>query len=561
MASIIADNIISPLGFTTEQTYQAILSGKTALCRHEASNAIPFTHTSALFTQSQIDNLQVDGCTRFESLAIRSIHGALGNANIPLDGRTVLILSSTKGNVELLQVDSPNEEIVNIGASARRIASAVGVVTKPISVSNACISGVSGIILGSRLIESGQYDYAIVCGVDVQNSFIISGFQSLKALSETECRPFDIERRGLNLGEAAGTIILGKETQSWQVLAGACRNDAFHITNPSPQGTGSATALRDVLDGLNPDNIAVLNAHGTATMYNDQMESRAIAVSGLSCTPVNGLKGYLGHTMGAAGVVETILTQRALQDGVILGTKGFETPGVSGKVNLSASSRESGKRSFIKMISGFGGCNAAILVTEEPQPVKLSHTLPKLETTHRVKITPGCVALDGEQIATQETGLKLLTELYKTFVSDYPKYYKMDSLARLGFVASELLLMSEHEGEADCENRGIVFFNSSGSLHADIEYLKTISDTDNFFPSPSLFVYTLPNIVNGEIAIRNRYHGETAFYILSGKDDGQINNIIESTFAGSTLASAIVGWLEYKDEYNFEADLSIITKQ
>ena len=211
MATIIADNIISPLGFSTQANYQAVKAGKTALRQYENAPGIPFAFSASLFSKEQKEDFLLEGYTPFESLAITSIKKALETCPLPLDERTCLVISSTKLNVNLLTDKDVQENVHYPGRAAEKIAHAVGVTTTPIIVCNACISGVSALILANRLIEQKEYDYVIVCGVDVQSPFIISGFQSLKALSENSCQPFDIERTGLNLGEAAATIILSKE--------------------------------------------------------------------------------------------------------------------------------------------------------------------------------------------------------------------------------------------------------------------------------------------------------------------------------------------------------------
>ena len=140
----------------------------------------------------------------------------------------------------------------------------------------------------------------------------------------------------------------------------------------------------------------------------------------------------------------------------------------------------------------------------------------------------------------------------------------MDGLCRLGFVASELLLQAEREEGTYKEDvnkaRAIVFFNRSSSIVSDKKYLTSIADKENYFPSPSVFVYTLPNIVTGEIAIRNGYHGETSFYILPKKNELLMQHIIESAFMDDQTTSMITGWLDYEDDKHFEADLYIAYK-
>ena len=562
MATVIADNIISPLGFNTRDNYTAIKSGKSALSRYDTFHGVPFAFTASLFNQRQIAELQIDGYTRFESLAIQSIRNAYASCKIDIS-KAGLIISSTKGNVDLLSESDNPDQVKYLGSSAKRIANAVGVNTQPIVVCNACISGVSALILAERLIESKAFNQIIVCGIDIQSPFIISGFESLKALSLQECRPFDIERIGLNLGEAAATMILCDKSDNnlWSIQNGAVKNDAYHISSPQPQGDGCKRAIEVAVNGTDIFELAQINAHGTATMYNDQMESKAISRSGLSDIPTNALKGYFGHTMGASGVMETILTMHALNEGIVLATRGFDTIGVSGKVTISSNPIATDKKKFLKIISGFGGCNGAILLSKENRN-KIHPSEAATQITHRVHITASEVTVDRTNIPISESETKRLTWLYKQYSCNYPKFYKMDNLSKLGFIASELLMIAEGKPrDTDDYNRGIVFFNRTGSYLADKAYWESIKDKDNFYPSPSLFVYTLPNIVTGEIAIRNKYYGETAFYILPERNQQTIDSIINSTFADKSTTSLITGWIDYESDTNFEADIYIIEKK
>ncbi len=562
MVYCIADNITSPLGDTSAVNYQAIKSGRSSLCRYENHWGIPHPFTASLFSEQQTQAMAQAGLTRFESLAIHSISNAVNQIPADLSGdNVVLILCTTKANIELLNTENSQASLCTPATAAQHIAMHLGIKTAPIVTCNACISGVSGLVLAHRLLETQQYDYAIVCGVDVQCRFTISGFQSLQALSADDCKPFDIERTGLNLGEAAATLVLSRTVPKdfsqtlWGIEEGAIRNDAFHISSPSKNAEGAYQALNAVAKGVKVEELAVINAHGTATMYNDQMESVAIERAGLGDVPVNALKGYLGHTLGAAGVIESILTMKALDDGIILAIRGYEEIGVSGKINVVSQQTTTQKKCFIKMISGFGGCNGAALFCnnpqEKPQPVKEY----KSNITHRVRITPNSVLIDGEVISCPKAGSELLTYLYKEYVNDYPKYYKMDALSKLGFVATELLLKAEERQGGEQWNRAIILFNHSSSIMADRQYVASIQD--QYFPSPAAFVYTLPNMVTGEIAIRHQYHGETSFYILNQHDEQLMNNVVSASFAAPATHSAISGWLDYQDDEHFEADIYI----
>lgn len=565
----LSDNIISPLGDTTERNYQAIKSGQSALARYERKWNLPEPFTAALFADKQTDAFAINGMTRFESLAISSAQKAIEQAHIDQSRpNVVFILATTKGNVEALEVNKEVPRDYYPGNTAQRIAQYLGITTCPIVACNACISGVSAIVLALRLLDGGFYDYAVVCGADVQNKFTVSGFQSLKAVAEDDCRPFDIERIGLNLGEAASTIVfmsdrlaLGEPKDDWHIECGFVRNDAFHISSPSKNGEGarlalSATHAFDVVDKL-----SFVNAHGTATMFNDQMESVAIERAGLNTVPVNALKGYYGHTMGAAGVLETIICMHSVDDKTILGTRGYSERGVSGKVQLSPNHLISDKEAFVKMISGFGGSNAAILVSKQILFEGGNHNLPTYQKTHHIVLTPDDLQIDGEHKSLTSYDGNVITAIYKDFIGDYPKFYKMDMLSRLAFVASELLLQAEGKSrDIPCEDRAVVLFNHSSSLQADTSYLATIADDEEFFPSPSVFVYTLPNIAVAEIAMRNHYHGETSFFILPNKDERLIKQVIDASFLDNGVESMITGWLDYEDNDNFVANLYIVKK-
>ena len=178
---------------------------------------------------------------------------------------------------------------------------------------------------------------------------------------------------------------------------------------------------------------------------------------------------------------------------------------------------------------------------------------------HEVYITPNEVKVNGKPLAHKENGAALLTELYRAYVGDYPKFFKMDTLCKLGFVASELLLQAEGAPRFEPrEDRAVIFFNRNASLQADTAYQATIQDSNNFFPSPAAFVYTLPNIVTGEIAIRNKYFGETSFIVMEEQNEDIMTRELQNVFQDPMTKSILGGWLDCTDENHFEAKLFII---
>ena len=163
------------------------------------------------------------------------------------------------------------------------------------------------------------------------------------------------------------------------------------------------------------------------------------------------------------------------------------------------------------------------------------------------RIRPGQVVLDGEVYleSTQQSceTQAFLSDIYRRLGIDYRKFFKMDILPKLGFLAAELL-MKEADKEASKGDAGIVLFNRSSSLEADTAYQHTIQKDTDYFPSPAVFVYTLPNIVIGEIAIRNKIYGETAFYVFSQFESRLMAEIIEDTMHQSGMKYLIAGWTE-----------------
>ena len=387
----VADNIVSPLGFTSADNYAAVKSGSSVLQRYEGLWGLPTPFAASMIRRDEVLTACAEAgisgpFTFFEQMVLLSVSKALQQCDVDMTSEhTLFILSTTKGNIELLSdVSHQTSDITHqpsdirhqtsdishqlLGVTAKAIADYFHSPNEPVVVSNACISGLCAQIEAVRLIRAGYYDTVVVCGADVLSPFIVSGFQSLMALSDEPCRPFDEDRLGINLGDAAATIIYKGiaadelKAGQWYVARDAIRNDAFHISGPSRTGEGCWRALQSVLKDSDTNDIAFLNAHGTATLFNDEMESVAIDRAGLNEVPVNSLKGYFGHTMGAAGVLETIISMQALNDGLVLGTKGFEHLGVSKHINVSAENKHTTKHAFVKMMSGFGGCNAAIVM-------------------------------------------------------------------------------------------------------------------------------------------------------------------------------------------------------
>jgi len=358
---VIADNVYTQLGKTTAENFSNLKQNLSAVKQH-------CDYCAALFGNKDLNG--DTAYTKFEQLLIASIADALKQGNIDVANKnTVLIISSTKGNISLLETEenSPGlQERIALSTSAKLVAKHFGFISPPIIISNACVSGVVAIITATRLLRTGQYATAVVAGADVISEFVLSGFRSFQALSPAVCRPFDKSRDGLNLGEGAGTIILSSDKKhegNIKVLGGGISNDANHISGPSRTGQELAFAINTSLKdaGVSAGNIDFISAHGTATVYNDEMEASAIGAAGLQNVPLNSLKGYYGHTLGAAGLIESIISIQSMKENLFLPTPGFKEGDVTRPVNVCTSPLSISAKNILKTASGFGGCNAAVV--------------------------------------------------------------------------------------------------------------------------------------------------------------------------------------------------------
>ncbi len=370
----IADNIFSPLGSTTSHNFMQLINGVSGIQKQNNPSISTLPFFSCLFKVNQpINSTLKTSYTKFENLLIASINDAILKSEInATNKKNILIISTTKGNISLLEngINSSSlQKRMALSTSANLVANHFQFINQPIVISNACISGLLAIIVGMRLIQSGQYENAIIAGADVISKFILSGFQAFQAISDAPCKPFDAARNGISLGEGAGTIILSankKNTSDLKILSGSVSNDANHISGPSRTGHELQIAISKALQGakLSEKDISFISAHGTATIYNDEMEAKAITLANLQNVPVNSLKGYYGHTLGAAGLIESIVSIHALAKNVILPTKGFSQLGVSTALNVTTALQKTSLQNCLKTASGFGGCNAAVIFSK-----------------------------------------------------------------------------------------------------------------------------------------------------------------------------------------------------
>jgi 3-oxoacyl-[acyl-carrier-protein] synthase-1 len=372
---IASDNIITSLGFTTIENANNMLAGSTGIRLTEDKHISPSPFYASLIDSKKLNSrfsliADPDHFSRFEQMSICSIKDALSGMDLDYaDPRSLFILSTTKGNIDLLETEKTNKyekERIYLWSAARLIRRFFNFRNEPVVISNACISGVQAIITGAHLIRAGIYDTVIINGTDIISEFVFSGFNSFKSLSTGPCRPFDKTRDGLSLGEGSGTIILtstpslAKSKERVLASEGFTTNDANHISGPSRTGEGLFLAINRLLKKT-PAGIDFISAHGTATPYNDEMESIAITRAGLQSVPINSFKGYWGHTLGAAGIIESVMSVYSLRNNVLINTLGYHEAGLTNPLAIIDRVIRKEINNCLKIASGFGGCNAAII--------------------------------------------------------------------------------------------------------------------------------------------------------------------------------------------------------
>lgn len=362
-------SLLTGLGESVERNFNSILAGECSIHSEDFHNGrISFSRIKSDIINSR--SFRSPDTSRLEKHMIISIEDALSSSYAdPEDPSTIFLFSTTKGNIGSLNPADPykiNSGRIRLHEMAIFISTYFGNPNTPYTVCNACISGLSAIITAKYLISGGKYKNAVICGGDVITDFVAAGFSSLKAVSPEPCRPFDEKRNGLSLGEACGTLILSDEDRTGEriiVAGGSQSNDANHISGPSRDGSGLYLAVDSALKeaSLTSADIDSISAHGTGTVFNDEMESKAFESAELSAVPVFSLKGFFGHTLGAAGVIESVLSVHAMKENIILPSGGFETCGVSGSISISGKYKNTKNDICLKTGSGFGGCNAGVV--------------------------------------------------------------------------------------------------------------------------------------------------------------------------------------------------------
>ena len=364
-------NCITPLGFDVDSNIEAILRGDSGIQLHQDISLMPNPFYASIIADEKIksafEKISTDTkYSRLEKMMILALEPMIKNSGVELNSKTAFILSTTKGNVTaLIENSETNFQNAHLDVLAQNVANFFGFQTTPIVVSNACVSGILAISVAKRMIQSELYDNIFVVAGDEVSEFVLSGFNAFQAMSDLPCKPYSKNRTGVSLGEATAAALISAEARNAKikVIGDSSINDANHISGPSRTGEGLFRSIQNAMKEakINSTQIDYISAHGTATSFNDEMEAIALNRLDLQKVPVNSLKGFYGHTLGASGLLETVIAIESANQNILFESKGFDEIGVSERINVIQKNEEASIDYFLKTASGFGGCNTAVI--------------------------------------------------------------------------------------------------------------------------------------------------------------------------------------------------------
>ncbi len=351
-------------------SWEGILSSKSAIGKVDRFSTASFQSSNAA---------TVAGLKYFkdDSLVMQMLLPLLKHSKASIPSDALLILATTTGEIDILErhvlegVGDAKESGLNF--LLERVKALIGISGDGVIISSACASSSAALGFASSLIRSGKQDCVLVVAADAVTEFVFSGFSSLMALDPDKARPFDKNRAGLSLGEGAGYILLMSEKRAknedrkalGEVAGWAVAGDANHMTGPLRDGGGLQLAIQKALRNaeVSSDDVSCISTHGTGTLYNDAMEMKSYSSIFRDWpVPLYSIKGAVGHTMGASGLIETVIALHALKKNIIPPTVGLIDVDPEARDWVSLEKRDLKGGIALLNNSGFGGVNAALVL-------------------------------------------------------------------------------------------------------------------------------------------------------------------------------------------------------
>ncbi len=541
--------IISSIGNNLSETFNSLVEKRVGIGKIstlETNHKDEFLLGEIKFDHNQlIERARVDSnnaWTRTALLGIIAAKQAIQNSGIEPSETTALVSATTVGGMdrsELYYKDFFNKtkyrsyiDAHHAGNSTEMIAEQCGLNGLITTISTACSSSLNSIMFGARLIKSGRAKAAIVGGTDALSKFTLNGFNTLMILDKEHCRPFDSTRMGLNLGEGAAYLVLedkrdaiaaGKKIYA-EVSGYANANDAYHQTASSKNGEGPYLAMKKALEsaGIAPSDIDYINAHGTGTDNNDPTEGTAIKrLFRNNIPPFSSTKAYTGHTLGAAGVIESVIAILSLHNKVAFPNINFnnEIEEIGIKPVTKVTNLEKTNHVLTNSF-GFGGNDSSIIFSsvKVAEEAKLSDIgSPSIEVNEPVFITGvGCISPQNtirnntflkDIVESESSFMQIINPNYHEFIN--PKLLRrMSKVVRMGIVSSTLAMQ-----DAGIEKPDAILTGTGMGCQVDTEkFLNSMIDNNEELLTPTSFIQSTHNTVGGSIALGQQNHNYNLTY-------------------------------------------------
>jgi len=348
-------------GLSSDEIFESTLLGKSGVKKHQG-----YLNDESLSAIGKIDSTK-----SFDSLMIERVEEILANVEMENFHNTFLAVGTSVGGMSWAenQFIEDNGSYKNIKLEKQSIHSIAHTLNKKfnfkdsITFSTACTSSSNAIVFAKELIEVGAYDDVLVVGADSISYTTVNGFNALGVLSSECATPFDIDRIGMNVAEGVGVILLGDRPTDIGLVGVGCSSDAYNITNPHPDGVGAKKAMQNALDNANIKSIDIdyINAHGTATVANDSAEGKAIVELFGDRPIVGSTKSTTGHTLGACGAIELIISAMAIREQKVPSNFNLKNRELDG-LNLATKTVSKDIKYVLSNAFAFGGNNVSIIL-------------------------------------------------------------------------------------------------------------------------------------------------------------------------------------------------------
>lgn len=507
MVSVTGIGIISAIGNNAAETLESLRLGRSGLGFPRYLNTV---HKTLPVGEVRMSNEELKDIldipadmlvSRTTLLGVHAVKQAIADAGISADviakKRSVLISGTTVGDMDIVGHCNVIPRW-SLGRQTDDMARLCGLDADTCTVSTACSSALNAIILGCEMLNNDEADIVIAGGTEALSLLHFNGFRSLMILDSKPCRPFDATRAGLNLGEGAAYVVLQRCTETnrerTRIKGYANRCDAYHQTATSANGEGAYLAMTEALRmaGLRPDEIDYVNAHGTATVDNDQSESRALKrVFGNLDVCVSSTKGMTGHTTSASGGIETVLCILALENDFVPSNVGWHEPMDEGIVPYVGKGHVR-LRNVMCNSFGFGGNDSSVVVGWSADDA----------TKRRVAGHGGGVVVSDVTIDNAEN-LKAVDGFIPPMVAR-----RMGNLMKAAMLTS---LRALYESGIETPD-AIVTATAYGMKDNSIQILRELLEHGEETMSPTLFMQSTHNTIGSSVAIRTKCHGYNITY-------------------------------------------------